>query len=78
MSITFKKHRNHFREAYNSIWKELPADAKMTLQGLNPRATLNSQGQAIKVGLDYFKSLGGFSSDITSVFDELAGLRSFL
>ena len=58
MSITFKNHRGHLREAYNSIWKELPADAKLALQGFNPRAELNSQGRALKKGLDYFKSLG--------------------
>jgi hypothetical protein len=64
------------REAYNSIWKELPADAKLTIQGLNPRATLNSQGRALKEGLDYFKSLGGVSTTRSSIFDDLAALRS--
>lgn len=76
MSATFRNHRGHLREAYNSIWKELPADAKLTLQGLNPRATLNSQGRALKEGLDYFKSLGGVSSARSTIFDDLASLRS--
>lgn len=78
MSSTFKNHRKHLREAYSSIWNGLPADARMTLQGLNPRATLNSQGLALKEGLNYFKSLGGVSSGRTSIFDDLAGLRSSL
>lgn len=76
MSATFRNHRNHLREAYNSIWKELPADAKMTLRGLNPHATLNSQGLALKKGLDYFKSLGGVATTRSSIFDDLASLRS--
>lgn len=78
MSTTFKNHRGHLREAYNSIWKELPADAKLALQGFNPRAELNSQGRALKKGLDYFKSLGGVSSSRGSFFDDLASLRSSL
>ena len=76
MSATFRNHRGHLREAYNSIWNGLPADAKLTLQGLNPRATLNSQGRALKEGLDYFKSLGGVSTTRSSILDDLAALRS--
>jgi len=74
MSSTFKSHRGHFREAYNSIWNKLPVDAQMAIKGYNPHASLNSQGIALKVGLDYFVSLGGFPS--TSPVDDIWDLKA--
>ena len=72
MSATFRNHRGHLREAYNSIWNGLPVDAKSTILGINPNATLNSSGRALKKGLDYFKSLGGVST--SNPFDDILGL----
>ena len=70
MSSTFKKHRKHFKEAHDSIWNSLPSDAKLTIQGLNPHATLNSSGLALKQGLKWYQRLGGFTppSSISDLF----------
>ena len=74
MSSTFKSHRGHFRDAYNSIWNKLPADAQMAIKGYNPHASLNSQGRALKEGLDFFVSLGGFPS--SNPLDDILGLKA--
>ena len=70
MSSTFRGHRGHLKDAYYSFWNQIPADAKLALQGYNPNASLTSHGRAIKEGLDYFKSLGGVSdsNSLTDIF----------
>lgn len=60
-SRTFNNHNGNLGAAYRKIWGQLPSDAKLTLMGLNPNATLNASGQALKKALDYFKALGGIS-----------------
>ena len=68
MSITFKIYNVKLKQTYQSIWNSLPSDARLTLKGLNPNATLNSSGQALKRGLDYYKALGGVN-DTSSLSD---------
>lgn len=64
MSTTFKKHRSHFRNAYNSIWNQLPQETQMILGDNHIAAllgqSLNEKGLALQAGLNYMKSLGGF------------------
>lgn len=72
MSSEFQKHRNKFAESYNAIWGQLPSDAKLTIQGFNPNATLNDSGRALKRGLDYYKKFGGVTE--TSSLSDILGL----
>lgn len=57
VSSTFRLHTSEIRQAYNMIWNELPYDAQQTMKGLSFASTLNSQGLALKQGLDYLKAL---------------------
>ena len=72
MSSEFQKHKNKFAESYRAIWGQLPSDAKLTIQGLNPRATLNDSGRALKRGLDYYKKFGGVTEK--SSLSDILGL----
>ncbi len=81
MSSEFKKRRNKFAQSYRTIWGQLPSDAKLTIQGFNPNATLNDSGRALKRGLDYYKKFGGVTessslSDILGI-GGLGGHRRF-
>ena len=58
MSPEFQKHRKKFADSYKAIWGQLPSDAKLTIQGFNPNATLNDSGRALKRGLEYYKKFG--------------------
>ena len=81
MSSEFQKHRKKFAESYKAIWGQLPSDAKLTIQGFNPNATLNDSGRALKRGLDYYKQFGGVteSSSLSDLFGlgGLGGRRRF-
>ena len=72
MSSEFQKHRNIFAKSYQAIWGQLPSDAKLTIQGFNPNATLNDSGRALKRGLDYYKKFGGVTE--TSSLADILGL----
>lgn len=56
-SNTFKTSNSAIGDAYDSIWNSLPYDAKSALQGTSVGTSLNSQGIALKRGLDYLKEL---------------------
>lgn len=72
MSPEFQKHRKKFAESYKAIWGQLPSDAKLTIQGFNPNATLNDSGRALKKGLDYYKQFGGVTE--SSSLSDILGL----
>lgn len=51
-----------FSKTHNEIWNQLPFDAQQLLKGagLSYGQTLNDKGYALKEGLEYYRSLGGF------------------
>ena len=59
MSPTFKRYKSTFDQSYRNIWGQLPAGARLAIQGNNPNATLNESGLALKKGLDYYKKFAG-------------------
>jgi hypothetical protein len=69
-SVEFGKQSSTFRTAYNSIWNQLPYDTRTLLEGGISAAllgqSLNDKGLALKKGLDFMKSLGGFTSGNSS------------
>lgn len=79
-SSEFRKQGSSFRSAYNSIWNKLPYNTRTLLEGgINAAVlgqTLNENGLALRKGLNYFKSLGGFSSGSSSLFPNLDFLDS--
>lgn len=68
-SAEFNKHCSVFKKTHNEIWNQLPFDAQQLLKGagLSYGQTLNDKGYALKEGLEYYRSLGGFS---LSTFDD--------
>lgn len=72
MSSEFKNRRGKFAQSYNAIWGQLPSDAKLTIQGFNPNATLNDSGRALKKGLEYYKKFGGVTK--SSSLSDILGL----
>jgi hypothetical protein len=72
MSLSFQKHRSIFKKSYNDIWNQLPSNVKLIIIDLNPNASLNADGQALKAGLDYYKSFGGVPE--SSSFADLLNL----
>ena len=54
-SYTFRTHNSGIGEAYNTIWNQLPYDARSAIE--NYPSTLNEQGRNLKEGLDYLKAL---------------------
>lgn len=54
-SYTFLTHNSGIGEAYNTIWNQLPYDARRAIE--NYPSTLNEQGRNLKEGLDYLKAL---------------------
>lgn len=81
-SSEFRKQSSSFRDAYNSIWNQLPYSTKTLLEGGSFASlsgqTLNDKGLALKRGLDLMKSLGGFSSSRSSSIPDLDFLRSVI
>ena len=75
MSSEFQKHRKKFADSYKAIWGQLPADAKLTIQGFNPNATLNDSGRALKRGLEYYKKFGGVTE--SSSLSDILGIGRF-
>ena len=63
-SAEFNKHCSVFKKTHNEIWNQLPFDAQQLLKGsgLSYGQTLNDKGYALKEGLEYYRSLGGFFS----------------
>lgn len=55
MSPTFRTHNSGIGEAYSMVWQQLPFDARSAIE--NTPWTLNTQGEALKKGLDYLKAL---------------------
>lgn len=55
MSPTFRTHNSGIGEAYSMVWGQLPFDARSAIE--NTPWTLNTQGEALKKGLDYLKAL---------------------
>ena len=78
-SAEFKKHSSVFRKAYNDIWNQLPYETRELLSdsilAIASGRTLNSNGLALKNGLNLMKELGGFStsSGRSSILDGLGG-----
>lgn len=77
-SAEFKKHASVFRKAYNDIWNQLPYETQQLLSdsilAIASGKSLNSNGIALKNGLDMMKELGGFTSNRrSSILDELGG-----
>lgn len=78
-SAEFKKHSSVFRKAYNDIWNQLPYETRELLSdsilAIASGKTLNSNGLALKNGLNLMKELGGFStsSGCSSILDGLGG-----
>lgn len=74
-SPEFRKCSSVFRKAYNSIWNQLPLNTQMLLKGDAISAvlgqSLNEKGRALQKGLNYMKSLGGFSTTSSSIFDSI-------
>ena len=73
MSPTFKKHRRHFKDMHDTIWNKLDLESQMLIEGslppwLSGGKSLNDSGIALKEGLGYMKSLGGFSTSSSSLF----------
>jgi hypothetical protein len=73
MSPTFKKHRRHFKDMHDTIWNKLDIESQMLIEGSLPHwlsggKSLNDSGIALKEGLGYMKSLGGFSTSSSSLF----------
>lgn len=81
-SSEFRKQSSSFRDAYNSIWNQLPYSTKTLLEGGSFASlsgqTLNDKGLALKRGLNLMKSLGGFSSSRPSSIPDLDFLRSVI
>lgn len=75
MSSEFQKHRKKFADSYKAIWGQLPSDAKLTIQGFNPNATLNDSGRALKRGLEYYKKFGGVTE--SSSLSDILGIGRF-
>lgn len=66
-SIEFKKHGAEFKTTYNSVWSALPFDIQTLLQGRYSYGTsLNEKGLALKRGLQYLESLGGFTGSASN------------
>lgn len=67
-SSTFRTFSSTFSKSYNTIWKQLDIETKLLLQvGSLGTTSLNSQGYALKEGLEYYKILGNIpNSDLTS------------
>jgi hypothetical protein len=76
-SSQFRKQSSVFRQAYNDIWNQLPADTQLLLSDSSISdllgQSLNENGRALKSGLDYMKQLGGFSGN-SSPLSGLSGL----
>lgn len=81
-SSEFRKQSSSFRDAYNSIWGQLPYSTKTLLEGGSFASlsgqTLNDKGLALKRGLNLMKSLGGFTSGSSSTIPDLDFLRSMI
>ena len=62
-SVEFSKHCSVFKKSHNEIWNQLPLDAQQLLKGSGASygLTLNDKGYSLKEGLEYYRSLGGFS-----------------
>lgn len=62
-SVEFSKHCSVFKKSHNEIWNQLPLDAQQLLKGSGTSygLTLNDKGYSLKEGLEYYRSLGGFS-----------------
>lgn len=71
-SSEFNKHTSIFRDRYQDIWKQIPADAKILLSGdsslYSYGQSLNSKGLALKEGLDYLKAFGGVTNRRSGLF----------
>lgn len=78
MSSEFRKCRPEFRKAYNSIWNQLPQESRMLLENDTISAilgqSLNDKGLALQKGLNYMKSLGGFTTNSSSTFGRRSSL----
>ena len=65
-SDEFRNQSVVFRKAYNKIWDQLPVNVRLLLSdpvGISFSGEyLNSQGRALKTGLDLMKKLGDISS----------------
>lgn len=72
MSPAFVSNSIVFKKAYDSIWNQLPFETRTLLKGgigaIAMNQSLNDKGLALKKGLGYMKSLGGFSSNSSSIF----------
>jgi hypothetical protein len=55
ISTTFRHHNSCIGEAYNSIWNQLPSDARSAI--LYSSYQLNDAGKSLSKGLDYLKAL---------------------
>lgn len=56
-SLTFRNHTSEISKAYNLLWNQLPYNVRQVLQDFDSSASLTSEGQALKKGLDYLKVL---------------------
>ena len=62
-SPEFKKYASEFKDAYDSLWDNMPDNLKILISygGKVGTTTLNEQGYAIMRGLKYLEALGGFT-----------------
>lgn len=78
-SAEFKKHSSVFIKAYNDFWNQLPYETRQLLSDSTLAfalgKTLNSNGLALKNGLNLMKELGGGSttSGRSSILNGLGG-----
>jgi len=75
-SAAFKRHNGQLAKTYLDIWGKLSADNRMLMMGLGrPGTSLNSNGLALKSGLEYLKKLGDVKNTrsglLGGIFDDL-------
>ena len=74
-SAAFNRHKGKLAQSYSSIWNQLPAESRMLIMGVGrPGTSLNSNGLALKAGLQYLKKLGDVKPSGSSRLGALAGL----
>lgn len=66
VSNEFRKHSAVFKKQHDEIWNKLPSDTKALIIGFSTDGkSLNAKGQALKLGLEYMRDLGGLTlSDV--------------
>jgi hypothetical protein len=73
MSPTFTQKARKLGKTFNEMWSKIPYDTKnLMCGGLDLNSSLNSKGEALKLGLQYLKKLGSVSQ---SSDDSLLGIR---